>query len=151
MVLCVWLFVDISCPGNPILRDINPKWSCFSAASPGCIRQLWWFVNFCDLYLFYVCRMLLKEGISCWNRLLLSKGRLLTLLLSLCFLYFWRILCVHLHMVVNKGCIVPWHISLNPTLLLKNLLRCVSWDSWRAVRLGCRFEMCLECITLLSF
>lgn len=61
MVLCVWLFVDISCPGNPILTDINPKWSCFSAASPGCIRQLWWFVNFCDLYLFYVCRMLSRR------------------------------------------------------------------------------------------
>lgn len=62
---CVWLFVDISCPGNPILTDINPEWSCFSAASPGCIRQLWWFVNFCDLYLFYVSCILWG-----WNQLL---------------------------------------------------------------------------------
>lgn len=59
---CVWLFVDISCPGNPIPTDINPEWSCFSAASPGCMRQLWWFVNFCDLYLFYVCRVLGVES-----------------------------------------------------------------------------------------
>lgn len=65
---CVWLFVDISCPGNPILTDINPEWSCFSAASPGCIRQLWWFVNFCDLYLFYV-RCVLWG----WNQLLNSS------------------------------------------------------------------------------
>lgn len=62
---CVWLFVDISCPGNPTLTDINPEWSCFSTISPGCIRQLWWFVNFCDLYLFYV-RCILWG----WNQLL---------------------------------------------------------------------------------
>lgn len=52
---CVWLFVDISCPGNPILTDINPEWSCFSAASPGCMRQLWWFVNSVTC-VYFMCR-----------------------------------------------------------------------------------------------